>query len=112
METEPVQMGLARPVAATHALKRLPAGIKRCYPDDTMSPAAEGHNLPEVIFLVEEAAEGGFTARALGESIFTEADDLQDLHEKVRDAVRCHFDEGRIPKIIRLHFVREEVIGT
>lgn len=67
-------------------------------------------HLPEVIFLVEDAPEGGFTARALGGSIFTEANDLPDLHNKVRDAVHCHFDEGKAPKIIRLHFVREEVI--
>ena len=65
-----------------------------------------------MIFLVEEAPEGGFTARALGESIFTEADDLADLHAKVRDAIRCHFDEAGLPKIIRLHFVREEVISA
>jgi len=72
-----------------------------------------GHRDPsEVIFLVEEAPEGGFTARALGESIFTEADNVADLHARVRDAVRCHFDEGRVPKIIRLHFVREEVLST
>ena len=64
----------------------------------------------ELIFLVEEAPEGGYTARALGESIFTEADNLVDLHTQVRDAVRCHFDEGQRPKVIRLHFVREEVI--
>jgi hypothetical protein len=75
-----------------------------------MSSPAEHANLPEVIFLVEEAPEGGFTARALGESIFTEANDLADLHEKVRDAVHCHFDEGKVPRVIRLHFVREEVI--
>jgi hypothetical protein len=77
-----------------------------------MSPSAGTHSAPEVIFLVEEAPEGGFTARALGESIFTEADDLADLHAKVRDAVRCHFDEGKVPKVIRLHFTREEVIGA
>jgi len=75
-----------------------------------MSPSDERHGLPEVIFLVEEAPEGGFIARALGESIFTEADDLADLHANVRDAVRCHFDESNVPKVIRLHFVREEVI--
>ena len=61
--------------------------------------------MAEVIFLVEEAPEGGFTARALGESIFTEADGIADLYAKVRDAVRCHFDEGQIPKVIRLHLV-------
>jgi hypothetical protein len=66
--------------------------------------------LPEVIFLIEEAPEGGFTARALGASIFTEADRVMDLYDKIRDAVRCHFDEDQLPKVIRLHFVREEVI--
>ncbi len=66
----------------------------------------------EIIFVVEEADEGGYTARALGESIFTEGDDLQELRRNVRDAVECHFDDGRKPPIIRLHFVREEVIPT
>lgn len=64
----------------------------------------------EIIFLVEEAPESGYVARALGESIFTEADDLEALHQQVRDAVHCHFDEGKAPRIIRLHFTREEVI--
>jgi hypothetical protein len=66
----------------------------------------------ELIFIVEEAPEGGYTARALGDSIFTEADTLADLREQVRDAVRCHFDEGQSPKMVRLHFVREEVIAV
>jgi hypothetical protein len=69
----------------------------------------EGVN--EVIFLVEEAAEGGYTARVLGASIYTEADDLAELHEQVREAVRCHFDEGEAPKMIRLHVVREGIIA-
>ncbi|MBA3767908.1 MAG: 2-oxoisovalerate dehydrogenase [Acidobacteria bacterium] len=66
--------------------------------------------MDELIFLVENAPEGGYAARALGASIFTEADDLDSLREQVRDAVRCHFDEGQGPRVIRLHFVREEVI--
>lgn len=66
----------------------------------------------EIIFLVEEAPEGGYTARALGVSIYTFADTLEELHEMVRDAVLCHFDEGGAPKIIRLHFVREEVTAV
>lgn len=66
----------------------------------------------ELIFLVQEAPEGGYTARALGESIFTEADDLDSLREMVRDAVRCHFDENQGPRVIRLHFVREEVFAA
>lgn len=68
--------------------------------------------MEELIFLVEDAPEGGYTARALGESIFTEADDLPNLREQVRDAVRCDFDDGQGPKVIRLHFVREEVIAA
>lgn len=67
----------------------------------------------ELIFVVEEAPEGGYTARALGESIFTEADDLVQLQEQVRDAVLCHFgDEEARPKLIRLHFVREELLAV
>ncbi len=66
----------------------------------------------EVVFVVEEAPEGGYTARALNASIFTEADSLDDLRGQIRDAVRCHFDEGEGPKIIRLHFVRDEVIAA
>ena len=66
----------------------------------------------EIFFLVEEASEGGYTAKALGESIFTEADSLEELHANVRDAVRCHFDEGKAPKMIRLHFVHEEVLAV
>lgn len=66
----------------------------------------------EIFFVVEEAPEGGYVARALGESIITEADDLDQLYERVRDAVRCHFDEGKVPRMIRLHFTKEEVIAV
>jgi dephospho-CoA kinase len=52
--------------------------------------------MTELIFLVEEAPEGGYTARALGQSIFTEADDFETLEENVRDAVRCHFEDEQI----------------
>ena len=66
----------------------------------------------EIIFLVEEAIEGGYTARALGESIFTDAENLSQLHERARDAVLCHFDTENMPKLIRLHFVKDEVIAV
>jgi len=66
----------------------------------------------EIIFLVEEATEGGYIARALGESIFTEGDDVDELRASIREAVDCHFDAENKPKIIRLHFVSEEVIAA
>ncbi len=66
--------------------------------------------MEEIIFVVEEASEGGYTARALGVSIFTEADSLEEVPAKVRDAVRCHFEEAALPKVIRLHHVRDDVI--
>jgi hypothetical protein len=66
----------------------------------------------ELIFIVEEAAEGGYIARAIGTSIYTEVDNLADLYDQVRDAVHCHFEEPDRPKIIRLHFVREEIIAA
>jgi len=69
--------------------------------------------MTEIVFLVEDAPEGGFTARAIGESIFTEADDLDGLREMVRDAVLCHFsDDAARPRLIRLHVVRDEVLAV
>jgi hypothetical protein len=67
--------------------------------------------MDEIIFVVEEAPEGGLSARALGESIYTDAERVEELHARVRDAVRCHFDEGKAPKMIRIRFVRDEPIA-
>ena len=65
--------------------------------------------MSEIIFLVEEAPEGGLNARAVGESIFAQATDVSDLHARMRDAVRCHFEPDSAPKLIRLHFFRDLV---
>ena len=67
--------------------------------------------MSEIIFVVEEAPEGGLSARSLEESIFTQAESIEELHLRVRDAVRCHFEEGKAPRMIRLHFVRDELIA-
>lgn len=64
----------------------------------------------EVIFAVEESAEGGFEARALGHPIFTQAETLEELREIVQDAVRCHFDESNRPATIRFCIGSSEVI--
>ena len=74
--------------------------------------ATGSRTMSEIIFVVEHAPEGGFVARALGESIHTQAETVAELHERVRDAVRCHFDLGSAPAMIRLHFVRDEVIAA
>lgn len=69
--------------------------------------------MTEIVFLVEDDPEGGYTARALGESIFTQADNLNTLREMVRDAVHCHFPDEQVrPKLIRLHIVRDKVIAS
>jgi hypothetical protein len=64
----------------------------------------------EIIFLVEEAPEGGYTARALGHNIFTEADSFAELKKMVQDAMQCHFEPEEMPRLIRLHMVKDEVI--
>jgi predicted RNase H-like HicB family nuclease len=64
----------------------------------------------EIIFVVEEAAEGGYVARALGESIFTESETMAELRANVKEAVLTHFEEGEHPRIVRLHFVKEELL--
>ena len=68
--------------------------------------------MSEIIFVIEEAPEGGFVARSLGASIVTEADTLDALRPAIRDAVQCHFDDQDRPKVIRLHFVRDEVMAV
>ncbi len=55
----------------------------------------------KIMFLIEEAPEGGYTARALGESIFTEAESLVQLREHIIDAIACHFDESDSSKELR-----------
>jgi hypothetical protein len=66
----------------------------------------------EIIFMVEDAIEGGFNARALGVLIFTQADTVEELRLNVREAVECYYGDEVTPKIIRLHFVREEVLAA
>jgi hypothetical protein len=64
----------------------------------------------EIIFIVEESAEGGYEAKALGHSIFTEADTYEEIKIMVLDAVVCHFNEPEKPKIVRLHMVKDELL--
>ena len=68
--------------------------------------------MTEIVFLVEDDLDGGYTARALGESIFTQGEDIESLKEMIRDAVDCHFEAEEKPKMIRLHIVRDEVIAS
>jgi predicted RNase H-like HicB family nuclease len=66
----------------------------------------------EIIFEVtEDAVEGGYCASALGHGVHTQAETLEELRINVREAVACHFDdENTAPRVIRLHFVRDEVL--
>jgi hypothetical protein len=66
----------------------------------------------EILFVVEDAPEGGLTARSADETIFTEAEGMEELRSAVRDAVRTHFDETDRPRLIRLHYVRDEVFAA
>jgi penicillin V acylase-like amidase (Ntn superfamily) len=65
----------------------------------------------EIIFIVEESPEGGLEARALGHSIFTEADTIEELKQNIREAIHCHF-ETDAPTIVRLHYIKEEVFAA
>lgn len=73
-------------------------------------------SMDEIIFEVhEDEIDGGYVATALGHSIATQGDTIEDLREMVRDAVRCHFGDAvpsPMPKIIRLHFVRDEALAV
>jgi predicted RNase H-like HicB family nuclease len=68
--------------------------------------------MSEIIFEVrEDEVDGGYTANALGYGIHTQGDTLEELRAMVKDAVACYFDDTtQSPKIIRLHFVRDEIL--
>ncbi len=65
----------------------------------------------EIIFSITESLDGGYEAHAIGHSIYTQSDSYEELAETLKDAVKCHFDEEIMPKLIRLHFVRDEVLA-
>ena len=67
--------------------------------------------MEEIIFMVEESPEGGFIAKGLGVSIFSQEETIELLKAALIDAVHCHFDDDK-KRIIRLHIVREEVIAA
>ena len=54
----------------------------------------------EIVFQVRESPEGGYEARAVGYSIFSQGDGWDDLIYMMRDAVLCHFDDGQMPRVI------------
>ena len=64
----------------------------------------------EVTFVIRESPEGGYEAHALGHAIVTQADDWHELKYMLRDAVHCHFEAAELPKLINIHFVRDEII--
>ena len=66
----------------------------------------------ELIFLVEESPDGCFTAKALEHAIFTQAETYEELKEAAKEAVKCHFEDDEMPRIIRLHLVKDEVIAV
>ncbi len=68
-------------------------------------------HMDEVIFLVEDSDDGGFIAKGIGVSIYTEAETMEELGLAVKEAVQCHFEDNR-PKLIRLHMVKEEVFAA
>ncbi len=68
--------------------------------------------MTEIVFEARTDPEGGFTARAVGDSIFTEADTLEELREAIRGAIRCHFEPDSMPKAVRLVVLSEETFAA
>ncbi|MFP4092165.1 MAG: type II toxin-antitoxin system HicB family antitoxin [Cyclobacteriaceae bacterium] len=69
--------------------------------------------MTEIIFVVEEAPEGGYQAKALSQAIFTEGESIDELKQNIREALQCHFEEeSERPKMVRLHLVKEEVFSA
>ena len=68
--------------------------------------------MSEIIFEVtEDETDGGYSASALGYGIHTQGYSIEDVRLNVREAVDCYFDDSMPrPRLIRLHFVRDELL--
>ena len=64
--------------------------------------------MKEIVFLVEESQDGGYFAKALGHSIITQGDNINQLKIMISDAIRCHFEKEEIPELVHLYVTREE----
>lgn len=67
--------------------------------------------MKEIFFTINESMDGGYEANAVGHSIYTQCNRYEDLHETIRDAIKCHFDTSEMPSLIYLSFVRSEAIA-
>jgi hypothetical protein len=66
----------------------------------------------EIVFEIVQEGDGGYTAEALGESIFTQADNWDELRANVREAVQAFYFDSSPPASIRLRLVRDEVLAV
>jgi hypothetical protein len=66
----------------------------------------------EIVFQIAQDADGGYTAEAIGESIFTQADSWKQLRANVLEAVQAYYFDSVPPAAVRLHFVRDEVLAV
>jgi len=71
----------------------------------------------EIVFNVEQDEGSSDLVASWNEAdgkggITTQGHDLRELQVMVRDAVVCHFGEGKAPERIRLHFVTDPVLAT
>ena len=67
--------------------------------------------LNKVIFIVTKSLDGGYKAKAVGHTIYTQCEEYSELFDALRDAVKCHFEENQMPSLIRIHLVKDEVIA-
>ena len=67
--------------------------------------------MKEIVFIIEESQDGGYFARAVNHSIFTQGDTIPELKSMISDAVRCHFVEDEMPAYVHLHVTREETFA-
>jgi len=77
-----------------------------------MNIAGGSNSMKELVFEVVQEADGGFTAEALGESIFTQADSWEELKANVREAVKAFYFDSAAPASVRLHLIRDEVLAV
>lgn len=55
---------------------------------------------PNIIqFFIQTDPEGGYTAQAVGYSIYTQGETLDETARNIKEAVECHFGEDKKKEI-------------
>jgi predicted RNase H-like HicB family nuclease len=66
---------------------------------------------PKLLFVVQEDPNGGYIAKAPGYGIYTQGETMDELLANIKEAIQCHFEEGKSPASFTLHSIKRQEVA-